>query len=139
MLLLKSIKLVFRGINEVSQMTKGQVEAKISEAISKFEIEFMGRGPKQIRTIIIQDLIIVRLKGFLSQSEQKLAESSQGIELIKKLRATLFENAREYLETLIKEVIDVNIISTHSDVSTKTGEKIIVITVDENLEEKFNK
>ncbi|AYO29746.1 MAG: hypothetical protein PWR06_1554 [Thermoanaerobacteraceae bacterium] len=120
-------------------MTKGQVEAKISEAISKFEIEFMGRGPKQIRTIIIQDLIIVRLKGFLSQSEQKLAESSQGIELIKKLRATLFENAREYLETLIKEVIDVNIISTHSDVSTKTGEKIIVITVDENLEEKFNK
>lgn len=139
MLLLKSIKLVFRGINEVSQMTKGQVEAKISEAVSKFEIEFMGRGPKQIRTIIIQDLIIVRLKGFLSQSEQKLAESSQGIELIKKLRTTLFENAREYLETLIKEVIDVNIISTHSDVSTKTGEKIIVITVDENLEEKFNK
>ncbi|MCR4429510.1 MAG: DUF2294 domain-containing protein [Tepidanaerobacteraceae bacterium] len=120
-------------------MTKGQIEAKISEAVSKFEVEFMGRGPKQIRTVIIQDLIIVRLKGFLSKSEQKLAESIQGVELIKKLRTTLFENAREYFETLIKEVIDVNIISTHSDVSTKTGEKIIVITVDENLEEKFNK
>ncbi|MBZ4644607.1 MAG: hypothetical protein PWR27_1590 [Petroclostridium sp.] len=120
-------------------MTKGQIEAKISEAVSKFEIEFMGRGPKQIRTIIIQDLIIVRLKGFLSQSEQKLAENSQGVELIKKLRSTLFENAREYFEALIKEVIDINIISTHSDVSTKTGEKIIVITVDENLEEKLNR
>ncbi len=54
-------------------MTKGQAEAKISEAVSKFEIEYMGRGPKQIRTQIIQDLIIIRLKGFLSQSEQKLA------------------------------------------------------------------
>ncbi|WHH60133.1 DUF2294 domain-containing protein [Petroclostridium sp. X23] len=118
-------------------MTKGQVEAKISEAVSKFEIEYMGRGPKQIRTIIIQDLIIIRLKGFLSQSEQKLAENSQGVELLKKVRVTLFENAREYLENLVKEVVDIEIVSTHSDVSTKTGEKIIVITVNKNLEEKL--
>jgi len=120
-------------------LTKGQVEAKISEMVSKFEIEFMGRGPKQIKTLITQDLIVIRLKGFLSQSEQKLAESSQGVELIKKVRATLFESARDYLEALVKEVINVNIVSTHSDVSTKTGEKIIVITVDENLEERFSK
>lgn len=120
-------------------LTKGQVEAKISEAVSKFEIEYMGRGPKQIRTLIIQDLIVIRLKGFLSQSEQKLAENSQGVELIKKLRATLFESARSYLEALIKEVVDVDIISTHSDVSTRTGEKIIVITVGDNLEDRFNK
>lgn len=118
-------------------MTKGQIEAKISEAVSKFEIEYMGRGPTQIRTIIIQDLIVIRNKGFLSQSEQKLAENSQGIELVKKVRATLFENAREHLESLVKQVIDVDIISTHSDVSTKTGEKIIVITVAENLEERL--
>lgn len=116
-------------------MTKGQVEAKISEEVSKFEIEYMGRGPKQVRTVIIQDLIVIRLKGFLSQSEQKLSENSQGIELVKKVRSTLFENAREHLESLIKEIIDVNIVSTHSDVSTKTGEKIIVITAEENIEE----
>jgi uncharacterized protein YbcI len=124
---------------EVEFMTKGQIEAKISEAVSKFEIEYMGRGPKQIRTLIIQDLIIIRLKGFLSQSEQKLAENSQGVELLKRVRTTLFENARSYLETIIKDVVDVDIISTHSDVSTKTGEKIIVITVGENLEERFEK
>lgn len=120
-------------------LTKGQVEAKISEAVSKFEIEFMGRGPKQIRSLIIQDLIVIRLKGFLSQSEQKLAENSQGVDLLKKVRTTLFESARGYMEALIKEVIDVDIISTHSDVSTKTGEKIIVLTVGENLEDRFNK
>lgn len=119
-------------------MTKGQIEAKISEAVSKFEIEFMGRGPKQIKTLIIQDLIVIRLKGFLSQSEQKLAENSQGVELLKKVRTTLFESSRSFLETLIKEVVDVEIISTHSDVSTKTGEKIIVITVGENLEERIS-
>lgn len=118
-------------------MTKGQVEAKISEAVSKFEIEYMGRGPKQIRTVIIQDLIVIRLKGFLSKAEQKLTEDSDGVNLFKKMRTTLFEGARSYLESLINEVIDVDIISTHSDVSTKTGEKIIIIAATENLEERF--
>lgn len=116
-------------------MTKGQAEAKISEAVSKFENEYMGRGPKQIRTLIIQDLIIIRLKGFLSQSEQRLSENSQGVELLKRVRTLLFENSRTYLVSLIKEVVDVEVISTHSDVSTKTGEKIIIVTVGENLEE----
>jgi len=119
-------------------MTKGQVEAKLSEAVSKFEVEFMGRGPKQIRTVIVQDMIIIRLKGYLSQSEQKLAETIQGVELLKKVRVTLFESSKSYMEVLIKEVVDIDIISTHSDVSTKTGEKIIIITSSDNLEERFN-
>jgi len=37
----------------------------------------------------------------------------------------------------IKSVIDLNIISIYSDVSTRTGEKIITIVVDENIEEKL--
>lgn len=120
-------------------MTKGQVEAKISEAISKFETEHMGRGPKQIRTRIVQDLIIIRLKGFLSQSEQKLAEDSQGVELLKKVRTMLFEGSKDYLISIIKGIVDVEVVSTHSDISTKTGEKVIIITLSENLEDQFSK
>ena len=119
-------------------MTKGQAEARISDAVSRFEVEYMGRGPKQIRTLIIQDLIIIRLKGFLSQSEQKLAENGQGVELLKKVRMMLFENARPYLIDLVHDIIDVDVISTHSDVSTKTGEKIIVITTAESIEDRFD-
>lgn len=120
-------------------MTKGQLEAKLSEAVSKFEIEYMGRGPKAIRTYIFNDLIVVRLTGFLSPSEQKLTENPQGVELFKKVRTSLFEGGRGYLETLITDVINVARVSTHSDVSTKTGEKIIVITVDKNLDEMVTK
>ncbi len=115
-------------------MTKGQIEARLSEAISKFEIEYMGRGPEKIRTIIFQDLIIIRIKGFLSKSEKSLAQNKEGIDLIKKVRIALFENSRESLEKTIKSVLDVNIISTYSDVSTKTGEKIIAIVVDQDIE-----
>lgn len=118
-------------------MTKGQLEAKISELVSKFEIEYMGRGPKTIKTYIINDMIVVRLTGFLSPSEQKLTDNPQGIELFKKVRTSLFEGGRGYLETLIMDVIDVAIVSTHSDISTKTGEKIIIITVDQNLEDMY--
>lgn len=118
-------------------MTKGQLEAKISEIVSKFELEYMGRGPKTIKTYILGDMIVVRLNGFLSPSEQKLTDNPQGIELFKKVRTSLFEGGRGYLETLITDVMDVAVISTHSDISTKTGEKIIVITVDKNLEEIY--
>ncbi len=120
-------------------MTKGQLEAKLSEAVSKFEMEYMGRGPKSIRTFIVKDLIVVRLSGFLSPSEQKLTDTPAGIELFKKMRSSLFEGGRGYLETLITEVIDVAIVSTHSDISTKTGENMIVITVDRDLEEMITK
>jgi uncharacterized protein YbcI len=118
-------------------MTKGQIESKLSEAISKFEIEQMGRGPEKIRTMILQDLIIIRMKGFLSKSEKSLAQNKDGIELIKKVRTALFENALEALEEAVKSIINVNIISIHSDVSTKTGEKIIAIVVDQNIEENI--
>lgn len=127
--------MIFKGCS----MTKGQVESKLSEAISKFEIEQMGRGPERIRTIIIQDLILIRLKGFLSMSEKKLAHNREGVELIKKVRTSLFENARQEFEATVRSVVDVNIVSTHSDVSTQTGEKIIAIILDQNIEEFFIK
>lgn len=120
-------------------MTKGQLESKISEAISKFEIEYMGRGPKNIRTHFIGDMIITRMTGVLSSADQKLIDAPNGIELFKKVRSTVFEGGRGYLETVIKEVIPVAIISTHSDISTKTGEKLIVITIEGTMEDYITK
>ena len=117
-------------------MTKGQIEAEISEAVTKFEMEIMGRGPKQINTTIVNDLILVRLEGFFSVSEKRLAENDS-VELIKRVRTLLFENEEENFRDRIEEIIDTKIISLHSDVSTRTREKIIVMTTNENLEQKY--
>jgi len=116
-------------------LTKGRMEAKISEAFSQFEIDFMGRGPRQIKTYILQDMIIVRMVGFLSQSERKLAETPQGVEQIKKLRAMLFEAARGEIEAMITSIVKLDIVSIHWDVSTKSGEKIVLFTLGGNLED----
>ena len=119
--------------------TKGQVEDRISETIIKFEKEYMGRGPIETKTYILKDMIFVRLKGVLTPAEEQLAKSAEGAELIKKTRLQLLESAKSYLENLISNITDCHIKSLHSDISAKTGERIIVFTLDKNIEDKFKK
>ena len=116
-------------------MTKGQIEAKISEGVSKFEVDFMGRGPQKIKSVIVKDLLIIRLLGFLSQAERQIVENNDGVELLKKLRTMLFEKNLSHFHKVINETLPYKILSTHSDVSTVTGEKMIIVTFDKNIEE----
>ncbi|KAA3592827.1 MAG: DUF2294 domain-containing protein [Candidatus Scalindua sp. AMX11] len=118
-------------------MTKGQLEAKIGEAIIKFEKEFMGRGPIETTTYLIKDMIFVRLKGVLTPAEEQLAKTVEGADLIKKTRVQLLEGARSLLRAIIIDITDCKIKSMHSDISTKTGERIIVFVLDKNLELTF--
>jgi uncharacterized protein YbcI len=119
--------------------TIGQIEAKISEAIIKFEREYMGRGPMETKTYIFKDMILVRLKGVLTPAEEQLAKTSEGADLIKKTRLQLLEGARNLLENIIFNITNCNIKSLHSDISSKTGERIIVFTLDQNFEKNYKK
>ena len=117
--------------------TKGQIEAQISEAIIKFEKEYMGRGPTEIKTYIIKDMVFVRLKGVLTPAEEQLSKTHEGADLIKKTRMQLLEGARVLLEKMISEITGFQVQSMHTDISTKTGERVIFFTLDKNLEETF--
>ncbi|MBM3249164.1 MAG: DUF2294 domain-containing protein [Candidatus Omnitrophica bacterium] len=118
--------------------TKGQIEAQISEAIIKFEREYMGRGPTEAKTYIIKDMVFVRLKGVLTPAEEQLAKTAEGADLIKRTRMQLLEGARVLLENMISEITGCQVQSMHTDVSTKTGERVIIFTLDKNLEETFS-
>jgi len=121
----------------VSDMTKGQIEARISEAIIKFEKEYMGRGPMETKTYIIKDVVFIRLKGVLTPAEEQLSKTAEGADLIKKTRVQLLEGARLLLENIISDITACQIKSLHTDISTKTGERVIIFTLDQNLEDKF--
>ncbi|MCR4290206.1 MAG: DUF2294 domain-containing protein [Candidatus Scalindua sp.] len=121
----------------MNDMTKGQTEAKISEALIKFEKEFMGRGPKETVSFIIKDAIFVRLKGVLTPAEEQLAKTSDGAKLIKKTRVQLLESGMALFSKIIVDITGCKTISMHSDICTKTGEKIIVFILDRNLESRF--
>ncbi len=118
--------------------TRGEAEAEFTRAIIKFEKDYLGRGPLDARTFFLQDMILVRLRGILTPAEIKLAERPEGKTLVKETRRQLFESSRHLLETIVQEVVGCTLISLHTDMSSKTGERVIVLTVNADLNEKFS-
>jgi len=113
--------------------TKGQLEAEISGAVVKFEREYMGRGPEETKTYIFDDMVLVRLRGVLTPAERNLANmesSDRGRVLVKKARIELLEGGRATLEALINTITGQNVVSLHTDISTRTGERVILFTLE---------
>ena len=122
------------------EKTKGQIEADISEAVTRFEKEYMGRGPLETKTYIIDDMVIVRLKGVLTKAEYLLVKSERSTkarDLIKQVRIELIENGRPLLEAIIKGIMRRKVTSIHTDISTVTGERLIVFTLDKQPDWEF--
>lgn len=110
--------------------TRGEIENEFSKAMIQFEKDYFGRGPIEARCYFIQDMILVRLRGVLTPAEQKLAESRDGMLQVKDLRRQLFETARPYLVEMVRSITGSRLISLHTDMSTGTGERIVVLVVD---------
>ena len=116
-----------------NRKTKGQIESEISDSIVKFEKDYMGRGPEDVRTHLIGDLLLVRLRGVLTPAEKHLAKDSAGTrssDLIKQVRIELLERGRPLLEEIVNSITGRRVISLHTDISIRTGERIIVFTLD---------
>jgi uncharacterized protein YbcI len=113
--------------------TKGQIEAEITEAVIRFEKEYMGRGPVEAKTYIVDDMVLVRLKGVMSRAEYQLAttgDTLRGRELIKQIRRESLERGRMLLEAVVRDTVGRNVVSMHTDISTVTGERVIVFTLE---------
>lgn len=113
--------------------TKGELEASFTREIVRFEKDYLGRGPADARTYLVNDLVTVRLKGILTPAEEKLSESKEGRALVKEARRQLFETSRPILEGFVREILDAELIDLFADISTSTGEGIIVLTVNKDF------
>jgi uncharacterized protein YbcI len=120
------------GTLETVLKTQGEIEAAICEGIGRFEQEYMGRGPKDIRAHLLGDLLFVRLQGVLTAAEQQLVKTlptDKGRELVKQVRTQLMETARPTLETMVQDMTGVKVVSLHHDISTVTGEEVVLFTL----------
>ncbi len=108
--------------------TKGQVEAEISTALIRFKREQLGRGPADIRTQIVQDMVIVRMAGMLTPAERALARVG-GEDLLKQVRTKLLDTARESLNRILKDATGCEVITIYSDLCARTDERLIVFTL----------
>jgi uncharacterized protein YbcI len=107
--------------------SQGEIEAAICEGISRFEQEYMGRGPKAVHAHLIGDLLVVRLQGVLTAAEQQLVKT-----LPNEKGRDLLETAREVLEALVSAVTGAKVLSLHHDISTVTAEEVVVFTLAES-------
>ena len=118
----------------ISMKTQGEIEAAVCEGMSRFEQEFMGRGPKDIHTHLIGNLLVIRLQGVLTAAEQHLVKTlspEKGRDLLKQVRTHLIETARPLLEAMIQEATSDTVVSLHHDISTVTGEEVVLFTLAE--------
>jgi uncharacterized protein YbcI len=112
--------------------TSGEIEAAICQGMNRFAQECMGRGPKNVHTHLIGDLIVVRLQGVLTAAEQHLVKSLQadkGRDLLKQVRIQLIEAARPILEAMVEEITGITVLTLHHDISTKTGEEVVLFVL----------
>jgi len=112
--------------------TQGEIESAVAEGMSRFEQEYMGREPKDIRAHLIDDLLVVRLKGVLTAAEQHLVKTlvaEKGRDLLKQVRTHLIETARPTMEAMVQGITGVKVVSLHHDISTLTGEEVVLFTL----------
>jgi len=115
--------------------TRGEIESAVCEAVTRFEQDYMGRGPKDIHTHPLDDLLVVRLQGVLTAAEQqlvKLLSAEKGRDLLKQVRTHLIETARPVMEAMVQDITGVNVLSLHHDISTVTGEEVVLFTLAES-------
>jgi uncharacterized protein YbcI len=114
--------------------TQGEIESAISECIGRFEQEYMGRGPKDVRAFLMSDLVVVRLKGVLTAAEQHLVKTlptEKGRDLLKQVRNHLLDVARPTLGAMVEGITGVKVVCMHHDICTVTGEEVVLFSLTE--------
>jgi uncharacterized protein YbcI len=114
--------------------TQGEIEAAICDGLNRFEQEYMGRGPKEIHAHLFGDCLVIRLHGVLTAAERQLVKTlpaEKGRDLLKQVRTHLIETARQVMEAMIEEIAGVKVVSLHHDISTTTGEEVVLFTLAE--------
>jgi uncharacterized protein YbcI len=112
--------------------TRGEIEAAISDEINRFEQDYIGRSPKDIQVHLLEDLLLIRLRGVLAAAEQHLVKSlpsENGRDLLKRVWSHLIETTRPVMEAMVEKVTGVKVVTMHHDISTITGEEVILFTL----------
>ena len=112
--------------------SQGEIEAAVCDAVSRFQQEYMGRGPHRVHAHLVENRLFVHLQGVLTAAEQRLIDgqaNGRGVELLRQLRNHLVLAGRPMLETLVRDAAGAAPISVHHDISPATGEEVIVLTL----------
>jgi uncharacterized protein YbcI len=114
--------------------SRGEIEAAVCDAVARFQQEYMGRGPRHVHAHLIENKLFVHLEGVLTAAEQRLMDSQgngngRGAELLKQLRTHMLLAGKGMLDTLVHSATGSSTVSVHHDISSTTGEEVLVFTL----------
>ena len=136
--------------------SQGEIEAAVCDGVSRFQQEFVGRGPRDIRAHLLGGLLVVHLQGVLTPAERQLIaprggggngngdghghghgngfdpDGGNGRALLKQVRAHMVASGRPRLEEVVEAATGVKLVSVHHDISTVTGEEVLVFSLAES-------
>lgn len=125
--------------------SQGEIEAAVCDGVSRLQQEFLGRGPQDIRSHLVGSLLVVRLQGVLTPAERRLmahpatanhagggdgSAHDNGRSLVKQVRSHVMSVARSKLAEIVEAAAGVKLVSLHHDISTVTGEELLVLSLD---------
>lgn len=119
------------------KISKGSYESEISKSITQWEKDYLGRGSVSAKTDILRDMIIVNLNGILTPAEHTVCETKEGMLTIKKTRSELVESGIEELKDIILTITGEKVKSFHSDISSRTGERLMVFKLFNDFEKNL--
>lgn len=115
-----------------------KIEGEISRAMTKYYREMLGKGPEETKVYIIEDMVLVRFRGSLTRKEQQLVRTQRGCELVKEMRQVLRDSNIDEEERIITDCTGFSVISSFCDLSTKTGEMVLIFIMDQNVGRIFS-
>lgn len=118
--------------------TKGTIESEISKALTHWEKAYLGRGSVSVRSDILRDMVIIVLRGILTPAEYSVCKNKEGLLSVKKHRNSLVESGSEELKQIILDITGEEVISFHTDLSTRTGERVILFKLSDDLQSKLS-
>jgi uncharacterized protein YbcI len=115
----------------------GMIEAEISKELTHWEKTYLGRGSVSVKSDILRDMIIVVLRGILTPAEYAICQDKEGLLSVKEHRNSLIESGLDGLKEIILSITGEEVVSFFTDISTKTGERIMVFKLSSDLQSKF--
>lgn len=115
--------------------SKGTLETEISQALTHWEKSYLGRGSISVKSDILRDMVIVTLHRILIPAEYSLCRDKEGLLSVKKNRNRLVESGIADLKKIILTITGQDVLSFHTDISTQSGERVMVFKLSGNLEE----
>lgn len=119
-------------------ITKGNMESEISKALTHWEKSYLGRGSVSVKSDILRDMIIVDLHGILTKAEYSVCKNKDGLLSVKEHRNSLVESGLDELKKIIFDITGEEVVSFHTDLSTHTGERIILFKLSGDLQSKLS-